>query len=49
MARNRATAFHTPPPAHAIKPLENLERLQTVYLFTPDLEREINNSTFAAP
>lgn len=42
MARNRPTAFHIPPPAHAIKPLENLERLQAVYFFTPDLEREIN-------
>jgi hypothetical protein len=42
MARSRRTVFHTPAPARTIKPLEHLERVQPVYFFTPDLEREIN-------
>lgn len=42
MARSRRRTFHPPPPAREVRPLVNLERVQQVYFFTPDLEREID-------
>lgn len=42
MARTRQTAFRSTAPARVARPLTNLERVQPVYFFTPDLEREIN-------
>ncbi len=41
MAHSHRTSYQTPPRARA-KPLEHLERMPSVYFFTPDLEREIN-------
>ena len=42
MARSRRTSFRPPPPAREVTSPVNLERVQPVYFFTPDLEREIN-------
>lgn len=42
MTRTRQIPFRPTTPAHTARPLTNLERVQPVYFFTPDLEREIN-------
>jgi hypothetical protein len=42
MAHIRRSTVHTPPPARVVRSPERLERVQPVYFFTPDLEREIN-------
>ncbi len=42
MSRNRRTIAQVPPPSRSSRPLDRLERIQPVYFFTPDLEREIN-------
>ncbi len=42
MAHNRQTRFQSVSPSYASRPLEHLERIQPVYFYTPDIEREIN-------
>src|SRR5512135_2211535 len=42
MTHNRRSVFNPVSPSRPPKPLERLERVQPVYFFTPDLEREIN-------
>jgi hypothetical protein len=42
MANDRRADSQPLPPPHSLRPLDNLRRVQPVYFFTPDLEREIN-------
>lgn len=42
MARTKRTPFRPTMPVRVAEPLTKLERVQPVYFFTPDLEREIN-------
>ncbi len=42
LSHNRSIAIRTSPQHRLIKPLDRLERVQTAYFFTPDLEREID-------